>query len=181
MVKDRKETIPMRRVEPTAGDRAPTESPQVAAQDDKAAVAALVAAGIRCDKDSATGRVTRIDGSFRMTDALMPHVAKLPGLVYLKLSFSDVTDAGLAYIKELTSLKELILNESKVTDAGMAHLANLTELEKLDLEKTKVGDQSLSQIERLKSLKHLDIRGTGVTSGRLETLKQALPDANIRL
>ena len=181
IVKDRTQAAAMPRIESMDRDSPRAETrPEVPVEDDPTAISALSAAGIRCDKDRATGRVTRIDGSFRMTDALMAHIAKLTGVMYLKVSFSDVTDAGLANVKELTGLRELILNETKVTDAGMANLAKLTELEKLDLEKTKVSDECLRHLEHLKNLKHLDVRGTGITPGQLDALKQSLPEAKIR-
>jgi hypothetical protein len=149
-------------------------------QDDPAAIAALAAAGIRCDKDAVTGLVTRVDGSFRMNDALMAHLAKLPGLVELKLSFSEVTDAGLAHIKDLTELRELILNQTKVTDAGLANLAKLVQLEKLDLEKTLVTDASLELLRSLKRLQHIDLRGTKVTQAGIDGLKKSFATAKIR-
>ena len=94
--------------------------------DDAAAIQELAAAKIGFHKDETSGLVDRLDGSFRMTDALMAHVAKLPNLVQLKLSLSNVGDAGLAHVSNLTGLKELLLNESKVTDASLAHLEKLT-------------------------------------------------------
>jgi hypothetical protein len=148
--------------------------------DDAAAVAALAAAKIGLHKDKDSGQVEQVDGSFRMTDSLLVHVAKLSGVVRLKLSLSNVSDAGLMHIAEMTSLKELILNETKVTDAGIAHLEKLTGLEKLDLEKTGATNQCLAQLKRLTQLKHLDLRGTKVTSDAIKELKSALPAAAIR-
>ncbi|MEX2140057.1 MAG: hypothetical protein WD894_12400 [Pirellulales bacterium] len=157
-----------------------TPQPPPRAQDDPAAVAALAAAGIRCDKDAVTGLVTRVDGSFRMTDALMPHVAKLSGLVELKLSFADITDAGLPHVKDLTGLQELILNQTKITDAGLVHLEKLVKVEKLDLEKTLVSDACLEHLKKLERLKHLDLRGTKITPSGADGLKAAFPSAKIR-
>jgi hypothetical protein len=166
-----------------SNDRDPPERktpPPTRSQNDPAAVSALAAAGIRCDKDANTGLVTRIDGSFRMTDALMPHVAKLPGLNHLKLSFAEITDVGLTHVKDLTDLRELILNQTKVTDAGFAHLEKLVKLEKLDLEKTLVSDEGLAGFQKLERLKHLDLRGTKITPSGVGGLKAALPSAKIR-
>ena len=149
-------------------------------KDDAGAIAALAAAGIRTEKGTDSGLVARLDGSFRMTDAMMPHVAKLPGLAYLKLSFSDITDAGLANLKNASALKELILNETAVTDAGLAHLAGLAALEKLDLEKTRVTDAAIAELKSLKNLKQLDVRNTKVTPPAVTELRESLPDARIR-
>jgi hypothetical protein len=148
--------------------------------DSTAAIQALTAAQIKCDKNPDTGLIERVDGSFKMTDALMEHVAKLPNVAVLKLSFSNVKNDGLAHIKELAGLRELILNETKVTDFGIAHLAGLTELEKLDLEKAPVSDDSLDTLKQLRKLKHLDLRGTIVTPAGVTELEEALPSAKIR-
>jgi hypothetical protein len=172
--------LPERRTMPAQPVEEAREPTPVLAKDDEKAVAALVAAGIRCDKESEGGRVTRVDGSFRMTDALMARVAKLPGLVHLKLSFAEVTDAGLAHVKDLTQLEELILNQTKVTDAGVAHLEKLTKLSKLDLEKTLVSDDSIARLKALKQLSHLDLRGTKVSAPAAAGLKEALGGARIR-
>ena len=167
--------MPIRPVEDASESR-----PPVLAKDDAKAVAALVAAGIRCDKDTDGGRVTRVDGSFRMTDSLMAHVAKLPGLVHLKLSFAEVSDAGLAHVKDLTQVEELILNQTKVSDAGLAHLEKLAKLAKLDLEKTQVSDDSIARLKALEQLSHLDLRGTKVTAPAVANLKEELGGARIR-
>lgn len=162
--------------EPRASKKPPPARPQ----DNPAAVAALTAAGIRCENDAVTGLVTRVDGSFRMTDALMPHVAKLPALVHLKLSFADVTDTGLTHVKDLTGLRELILNQTKVTDTGLAQIEKLVHLEKLDLEKTLVTDACLPHLKAFNQLKHVDLRGTKVTQLGADSLNKALPSAKIR-
>jgi hypothetical protein len=173
--------LPERREPPVRPIDEGSESTKPAlAKDDAKAIAALVAAGIRCEKDPEGGRVTRVDGSFRMTDALMAHVAKLPGLVHLKLSFADVSDAGLAHAKDLGELEELILNQTKVTDAGIVHLEKLTKLKKLDLEKTLVSDDSVARLKAFKALNHLDVRGTKITPDAAASLTEALPSAKIR-
>jgi hypothetical protein len=154
--------------------------PPLPAKDDAKAIAALVAAGIRCDKDSEGGRVTRVDGSFRMTDALMAHVAKLPAVVELKLSFTNVTDSGLAHVKDLAELEELMLNQTKISGKGLAHLEKLRKLKKLDLEKTQVDDESVALLKAFKELNHLDLRGTKFTPAAAASLKEALPAAKIR-
>jgi hypothetical protein len=170
------------RPEPPVGpvEDASKQPPRALAKDDAKSIAALTAAGIRCDKDSEGGRVTRVDGSFRMTDALMAHVAKLPGVVELKLSFTDVTDGGLAHVKDLAELEELMLNQTKITDKGLEHLEKLTKLKKLDLEKTLVSDDIVARLKTLKELNHLDLRGTTITPAAAASLKEALPTAKIR-
>jgi hypothetical protein len=174
--------LPERREPPVRPVKDANEKPPapVAAKDDAKAIAALVAAGVRCDKDSESGRVTRVDGSFRMTDALMAHVAKLPGLVHLKLSFAEVTDAGLAQVKELGHLEELILNQTKISNAGLAHLEKLSRLKKLDLEKTLVSDDAVARLKTFKEINHLDLRSTKITPAAAASLKEALPTAKIR-
>jgi hypothetical protein len=173
--------LPERREAPVRPMEEASESPPPALlKDDAKAVAALVAAGIRCDKDPESGRVVRVDGSFRMTDALMAHVAKLHGLTHLKLSFAEVTDAGLAHLRDLGRLEELMLNQTKVTDNGLAYLETLTKLKKLDLEKTLLSDDGVARLKALKELNHLDLRGTKVTPAAAAILKEALPSAKIR-
>jgi len=148
--------------------------------DSDAAIKALEAAGVKCEKDSETGQVKRIDGSFRMTDELMLHVARLPNVVVLKISFSDVTDEGLAHVKDLSGLRELILNETKVTDSGIEHLDALSDLEKLDLEKTAVSDACIEQLTKLTKLKHIDVRKTTITPAGITELQKVLPGAKVR-
>jgi hypothetical protein len=173
--------LPERLAAPARSMEEATESPPPAlTKDDAKAVAALVAAGIRCDKEPESGRVVRVDGSFRMTDALMAQVAKLYGLTQLKLSFAEVTDAGLVHVKDLGRLEELMLNQTKITDKGLAHLETLAKLKKLDLEKTLISDDGVARLKALKEINHLDLRGTKVTPAAAAILKEALPSAKIR-
>jgi hypothetical protein len=168
------------KAERTEGNPAGDSADKKSKAEIETAVKALEAAGIKCEKDSQSGQVTRIDGSFRMTNELMKHVAQLRGVVVLKLSFSDVTDEGLAHVKDLSGLEELILNETKVGDEGVAHLVGLGELAKLDLEKTAVSDKCLAQLKTLAKLEHVDLRKTAVTPSKVKELAEALPEARIR-
>jgi len=58
----------------------------------------------------------------RVSDAAMPHFAKLTNLKILELQSSVVTDAGIMQLKDIKSLKGLILCGGSVTKEGAREL-----------------------------------------------------------
>jgi mono/diheme cytochrome c family protein len=129
---------------------------------------------------------TRLEVAYNMqgaavNDAALVPVAGLANVVELHLGKTSVTDAGLVHLKGLTNLAVLHLEGTKVTDAGLVHLKNLPNLEYLNLYGTNVTDAGLSHLTGLKKLKKLYLWQTKVTPAGVETLKKALPQADINL
>jgi Leucine-rich repeat (LRR) protein len=109
-------------------------------------------------------RNIRIHRHLPLTDAAMPHLARLTQLESLNLYEKPVTDAGLAHIKNLRSLKQLELGATKVTAASLAMMTGMKSLESLLLP-FDVSDEHLAGLARLPNLKFLDIQGSFADSG----------------
>ena len=123
-----------------------------------------------------------------VTDDLIAHLVKLPGLESLTLSGSSVTnnclkhlrglpklsclqltrpgisDDGLPFIAEITSLRELVIRDSKLTGQGLVHLGRLNQLTKLDVQGAQVDDTDLRHIKNLTQLMTFSTAGTNITS-----------------
>jgi hypothetical protein len=96
-------------------------------------------------------------------DVVCAHLARLPGLWFLKLRLAVITDAGLASLSTLTGLQHVQLTLSccnKITDAGLASLSTLTGLQQLDLSACdKITDAGLASLSTLTGLQQLDLSG----------------------
>jgi hypothetical protein len=115
----------------------------------------------------------------QLNDALMVHMASLPGLRLLRLNNSVVTDAGLAHLRGLTNLQDLELLNTRITDAGLVHLEGLSDLRQLNLVNTKVTDAGLEHLKGpgypANRLGLLLVDGTRVTDCGLAALQRTLP------
>ncbi len=133
-------------------------------------------------------------GNRGITDAGLPHVARLAQLDHLDLNGTRITNDGLAQIRGLSSLttlnlmstavsdtglnhvaalkklKMLFLSGSKTYDAGLAHIAGLTDLESLELDGTQITDAGLAYLAKLSKLNWLRLSNTRVSDGGLEHL-----------
>ena len=109
-------------------------------------------------------RKIRIHRALPLTDAAMPHLARLTQLEGLDLYEKPVTDAGLAHLNRLRSLKELKLGATKITAASLPMLTHIESLESLTLP-FDLTDSHLASLARLPNLKSLDIRGPFTDSG----------------
>jgi Leucine-rich repeat (LRR) protein/phage FluMu protein Com len=127
----------------------------------------------------------------QVTDAGVKHLAALPGLDTLWISWTKVSDAGLKDIAKLTNLHTLRLGGCKVTDEGLRDLAPLTNLRILWLDWTQITDFGLRELAVLKGIEELRLDGTPVTDAgmqelaalkqlqRVELQKTAVTDAGI--
>lgn len=114
-----------------------------------------------------------------LTDACLPHLAKLVNLRELCLAGSMVTDDGLAQLAGLTELESIDLSETQVTDAGLARLLVFPNLESVALRKTVVTDAGLEILKKLPKLKTLDVDDSQVTHSALVKLMLARPELRV--
>jgi len=108
--------------------------------------------------DGALGRLARVDqltelvfdGTRRVTDAGLRHLAALPQLESLDLSDhpgGTITDRGLECLRHLPGLRRFKMCwQAGVTDAGIAHLAGAEALEEVNLLGTPTGDGALAAL-----------------------------------
>ena len=105
--------------------------------------------------------LTLFGEGLKITDAGMPHLAKMTDLEELRFVWiQGITDAGIAQLAPLRSLRLLDLHTTSVTDEGLAHLASLYALEDLVLPLRDITDKGLAHVSRLSKLKRLHTRGT---------------------
>ena len=77
----------------------------------------------------------------KLTDAIVPTIARLRRLQHLDLSGSNITDAAMPHIALLTNLKELNLNCcASVGQSGLRQLKGLTQLKISNLQADELGD-----------------------------------------
>ncbi len=115
-----------------------------------------------------------------ITDAGLAHLKGLTNLQGLDLSDTEITDVGLAHMKGLTELQWLYLGDTKITDAGLVYMKGLTELQDLNLWGTEITDAGLAQLKGLTELQKLNLWATKVTDAGVDSLRKALPEADIR-
>jgi len=115
-----------------------------------------------------------LDGSTRVTDEGLKHVAGLAQLQDLNLSGweSPITDRGLEALRHLPELRRFQMCwPQRVTDAGMANLTLCEHLERVDLMGTQTGDGAIEALTGKPKLRHLKA-GKNVTSDGLSLLHQ---------
>jgi hypothetical protein len=110
-------------------------------------ISALDASGMMTDailaRVAALEFVTTLNlgGSRAVTDEGLRHLARMPKLQTLDLSGCQVTDRGLEVLRQLHHLRRFqFCWRREVTDEGIAHLAACDELESVDLMGTSSGD-----------------------------------------
>jgi hypothetical protein len=118
-------------------------------------------------------QVTAIDlnGSKRLTDDGILHLARFPRLEDLDLSGTALTDRGLAVLRDLPSLKSIALWWTGVTDEGVQHLAHCREIERVKLGGTRTGDGALRALAGKQKLRNL-MTGVFVTDAGLPMLHE---------
>lgn len=107
------------------------------------------------------GAVTRLDldGSQRLSDDGLQHLAAMPQLEELDLSgwHSPLTDRGLVVLRHLPGLRRLAMCwPQRITDAGLTSLAACERLESVNLLGTPTGDGVIAALagkDYLRSLK----------------------------
>jgi hypothetical protein len=119
--------------------------------------------------------VTRLtfDGTKRMTDEGLQHLANMPQLETLDISDypgGRITDRGLEVVARLTRLRHFQMCwQSGVSDGGARHLAPCMELENVNLLGTPTGDGALDALRGKPRLRHLRT-GRQVTDAGLRAL-----------
>jgi hypothetical protein len=125
---------------------------------------------------SRLGHVTRLnlDGSKRLTDAGLRHLAGMPQLRELDLSDypgGTITDHGLEAMRHLTELRHFKMCwQGAVSDAGVAHLGRCDHLERVTLLGTPTGDGALRALAGKPGLRSLKT-GRQVTDAGLQLLR----------
>lgn len=112
-----------------------------------------------------------------LTDAGLPHLAKLVKLEELEFSDTKITGEGMRHLRTLAKLRELLIGVAANSDIGLEHLSALPRLEKLFTEGAAITDVGLAHLARLKSLTTLSLSDSSITAQGLEHLI-ALPDLN---
>ncbi|MEX2261475.1 MAG: hypothetical protein WD696_05970 [Bryobacteraceae bacterium] len=103
------------------------------------------------DRLSRLDSITRLsfDGSMQLTDAGLPHLARLPRLEDLNISGvkGQVTDRGLEVLRHLPDLRRFQMCwQPNVSDVGVANLAFCDHLESVDLLGTRTGDGAVNAL-----------------------------------
>jgi hypothetical protein len=106
-----------------------------------------------------------------VTDAALPHVARLTNLTKLYLGSSGITGRSLPDLAPLTRLQHLFLKYLPIDDQKLAQLPNFPELQYLSLEGTRVTDLGLAQLSRFPQLQMLWLDGTPITDAGLSQLR----------
>lgn len=114
-----------------------------------------------------------------VTDEGLKHVAGLTKLEELDLYGVRVTDKGIAYLKDLKEMRKLILLGADVSDESVPVIAGMPKLVELNVYRSKITNAGVAKLAALKELAAVDLRYSRVTSTGFETLKAALPKANI--
>jgi hypothetical protein len=121
--------------------------------------------------------VTRliVDGTNRLTDEGLRHLARMPQLRELDLSDypgGKITDRGLGALRHLTELRHFKMCwQGAVSDEGVANLARCERLESVNLLGTPTGDGALRALAGKAGLRNLKT-GRQVTDAGLQLLRQ---------
>ena len=93
-----------------------------------------------------------------------------------------ISDACLPYLSALSELQHLSLVGTSITDAGMPTLATMRQLTELELAGNfEVTDAAIPQLQKLTQLTSLSLSYTKITSDGEKTLRQALPNCEMRI
>lgn len=154
--------------------------PPATAEETKA-VEELAKRGVRADPvaNGVNWRYVNFRGAEKPDSALYALLKSVPSIVELNLAGMQFTPADLANIASLKNLTVLNLSSSNVTDEGLASLEKLEKVQSLNLFSTSITDAGLPHLAQLKNLRRLYLAETKVTDAGVDTLKKALPQAQI--
>jgi hypothetical protein len=142
----------------------------------------------------------------KIAEENLKHLQRLRSLKRLNLNFNDVDDAGMAHVAQLSNLESLSLQGAEATSKGYLHLKKLKRLKSLEmwfkgldtpdpdlvaaiaaleqLQHLEVWamemDDVWPQFRSLKQLKTLRFGPSSINSAGIKTLKDALPNCDIR-
>jgi hypothetical protein len=115
-------------------------------------------------------RRLELEGSSRLTDEGLQHLARMPNLQHLNLSGTGFTARGLEVLRQLPDLRVFELHwHANVTDDGLAHLEACERLEQVDLLGSPVGDGVIAALAGKRHLWRLKT-GTRVTDAAIPLL-----------
>src|SRR3954453_18841468 len=114
-----------------------------------------------------------------VTDDALRHIAGLSKLEELDLYGVKLSDKGIAYLKDLKELRKLILLGAPITDESIPVLAGMTHLRELNLYRSRITNAGLAKLAPLPDLAAVDLRYSRVTASGVETLRAAVPAAEI--
>lgn len=106
------------------------------------------------------------------TNALLPHIARMPELRVLNLALSDIEEGCLERMGKHEGLESLILSGTSVRDSDLSNLTNFPNLEHLSLDDTPTTHRGWVRIKKLGKLKALDVGGTWVDDAGLADLAE---------
>jgi hypothetical protein len=116
-------------------------------------------------------RLTGLDASAQMTDALLERVSRLDQITALDLNGSKgITDDGLRHLAHLPRLRHLNLGGCPVSDRGMGVLRRLPALESLSLVWTRVTDVGAAHLAACERIRAVDLSGTPSGDGAIRAL-----------
>jgi Leucine-rich repeat (LRR) protein len=96
------------------------------------------------------------------------HLARLTGLVELRMRSCGLTDEHLAFLAHLTGLEVLEIPGNRITRAGIDHHHNLSGLRRLNLSFCpEIDDRAFAKISMLERLEDLSAQDTRVTDAGL--------------
>ena len=101
-----------------------------------------------------------------------PLIAHLKSLEKLDLQRTNVADDDLRHLAGMPNLRELSLSWNRPIGSGIAQLKDLPQLQTLNLRLTSVGDDDLAFLKNLPKLRHLDLDGTRITDDGLKQIGQ---------
>lgn len=111
-----------------------------------------------------------LDGSQRVTDAGLRHLARLQRLERLDLSGCGITDQGLRVLRHLPQLREFHMHHhAGISDEGLANLALCERLERVDLLGSNTGDGVIRALTGKPNLRHFK-SGNNVSDAGLSLL-----------
>jgi PDZ domain-containing protein len=108
----------------------------------------------------------------KIDDAILPHVAAMPGLKRLHLFRTKVTERGMAAIGSLSSLHEIGIYYSPLGDGAVAPLKGLKGLTSVKLYGTKISPAAKDQLAAALELEKIDYRRGAFLGVSCQTLGQ---------
>jgi len=116
-------------------------------------------------------RLSGLDASGQMTDALLDRFSRLPNIIALDLNGSKgVTDDGVLHLARLPLLRHVNLAGTGITDRGLEVLRRLPALASIVLSGTRVTDAGMTNLAACEALQAVDLSWTGTGDGAIRAL-----------
>lgn len=115
------------------------------------------------------------NNDWKITDASIPNLNKLPLLTELSVNFTSITGKGLTNLNRLNKLTILAVRGLKDLPVLLNTLQNNKQLVNLDLKESNLTDSDLKLVAKLKSLRTLNLDNNPSIKDGIKSLT-ALPD-----